>query len=470
MKKTYHYFICLAVLSFFGCKKDLGNYSYTPPSEPVLEAFSDSTFNALVGDSLILAPKISLADGEPLKDLLFTWEILVEEEARADIHTGYPLKVLYNLSPKLRSAKLTIEDQRNGMKYFYRFFILGQTQFSLGQIVLTEDEGTTRLTFIKPDGTMLPNLYYNLHQEHLPNSVVQLFSKPLAYQAGTTEDLWVVSNNPEEESVIINGNTMLRKKYFSEHFFNPPTSITPGRFEASQGLTTGVINGKLYLSISSTAPFAPDFGKFSSPQPGDYTLSEHFMRGSSYFFGYDKAHQAFVSFSGGGDFMASDYMVEGDAFNPKNTGLSNLLFMQATPGPSYAFFKEAGTITELSFGLEMDDYANRKLTVSTKRPFKGAAFQRDNSKWQKSPTNVFYFTSDDKIYRYNPINEDLRALDADFTGKEVSMIKLSSDGKTLSAGTDGTLYSLDVSVGENGRIIKTVSGLEGSPIDIVIRE
>ena len=51
------------------CKKDLGNYNYHSPAEPVISGLIDSTVNAIVGDSLIIRPGVSLADGDPAKDL-----------------------------------------------------------------------------------------------------------------------------------------------------------------------------------------------------------------------------------------------------------------------------------------------------------------------------------------------------------------------------------------------------------------
>ena len=64
-------FLLLAILaSFFAaCKKDLGNYDYNPPSEPSLSAFRDSTFAALLGDSLILKPVITIQGANALTDL-----------------------------------------------------------------------------------------------------------------------------------------------------------------------------------------------------------------------------------------------------------------------------------------------------------------------------------------------------------------------------------------------------------------
>ena len=477
MKCKSIFIFVLFVISVYGCKKDLGNYKYSPPSEPVITSFADSTFNALVGDSLILKPQITIAGADPLKDLTYKWEISVTEDARTDTYTGYPLKIVYNLAPGLRSAKLTISDKRNGMEYFYPFNILGGTQFSVGKTVLSIDNGVTKLSFIKPDDkTILTDLYHTLNGEALPSNPVQLFAKPLAYQPGTVEDYWVICQDPTKNSVVIDGSTMLRKYYFNEQFFSPPAPIVPDYFEASMGTPTGVINDKLYLSITSTAPFAPDFGKFANPQSGDYALSKYFSRTPNFFFGFDTKTKAFVSFDGGGNYMGADYTVDvslstANSFDPKNIGMSDLVFMQAVSGSSYAFFRDAsGTIYELSFNVLMADYNNRTIQPIYKRVFAGASLVQPDTKWQHSVVDVFYFTSNDKIYRYNPLNQDLRALDANFGGKKVTMLQLSADGNTLTTGVDGSVITLDVSVGNNGTIVQTINGIPGAPVDIVIRK
>jgi hypothetical protein len=467
--KLYFLLIFLAV-GLFSCKKDLGNYTYHAPGEPILTQFTDSTFNALVGDTLTLQPKISISGADYKTDLSYQWDILVDEDAREDTYTGYPLKIVYNLAPKLRQAKLTITDKRNGIKYFFPFKILGNTQFSVGTTVLSVDNGVTKLSFIKPDNSILPNLYKSLNGEDLAANPTQLFAKPLAYQPGSVENYWLICQDQTKQSVVVDGNTMLRKNYFNDQFFIAPATINIGSVEAANGTPTAEINGKLYLSVTQTAPFAPDFGKFSSPQSGDYTLSRFYTRTPGYFFGFDATAQSFITFDGGGNYMGNDYATDGTAFNPKKIGTGNMLFMQAQPGQSYAYIKGTdGKIYELSFYIDMDNYDQRAIHVYGKREFKGATLIKDDTKWQKSTVDIFYFTVNDKIYRYNPLNQDLRTLDANMNGKKVSMIKLSADGNTLTAGTDGSLYTLDVSVGKNGTVTKTINGIPGAPIDVVVR-
>lgn len=469
MKHSAIFIYILIAAGLFSCKKDLGNYKYHEPAEPLLYHFTDTTINAIVGDTLYIKPLVNLQDGNYLTDLTYQWDIVVEEEARTETYTGYPLKIVFNLAPEVRTAKLTITDKRNGIKYFFPFKINGTTQFGSGTTVLSVENGVTKLSFVKPDFILLADLYKSINGEDLPANPVQLFGKPVAYQAGTVQDYWVICNDPTKQSVIIDGNTMLRKSYFNSQFFTPPQTINPGSFEATAGTPTGVINGKLYMAVTSTAPFAPDFGKFSNPQSGSYTLSNWYTRTPNYFFGFDPVAQSFITFDGGGNYMGNDYAEDGTGFDPKKIGTSNLVFMQAQPGQSYAYINGGdGKIFELSFYIDMDDYSKRAIHVRYKREFIGEQLVNADTKWQKSTVDIFYFTSNDKIYRYNPLNQDLRTLDANMGGK-VTMIKLSPDGNTLTAGVDGTMYLLDVSVGKNGSISKTVKGIPGEPVDIVVR-
>ncbi|QJB31986.1 hypothetical protein HF324_11540 [Chitinophaga oryzae] len=460
---------CLLAGVIASCKKDLGNYKYHVPAAPQLAGITDSTVNAIVGDSLVISPAVTLEDGNPAKDLVFDWDISVAEEARSDHYTGYPLRIVYNLKPMVRNAKITVTDQRNGIKYFYKFKINGGTRFSKGTAVLSTDKGITRLSFIRPDSTVNPDLYHTLHNEDLPANPVQLFAKPLVYQENSVEDYWVICKDPAKQSVIIDGSTMLRKRYFGEQFFKPPVPMETQAFNGAQGIPTGIINGKLYLSITSTAPYAPDFGKFSSMQTGNYYLAPYYSR-YNFFFGFDTIRHGFVTFDGGGNFMGSDYQVAGSAFNPANLGPGELLYMQVIPSVSYAYYKSAdGNVYEYTFTVQMSNYDLRTIIPSRKRVFKGSALLTPDSRWQRSSVDVFYFTSNDRIYRYNPVNEDLRPLDANFNGKKVTMLKLSTDGNVLTAGIEGSVVRLDVSVGKNGNIAGRVNGIPGAPVDIISR-
>ena len=166
--------LALITVFYTSCKKDLGNYVYSPPSEPVVSGINNATFAALLGDTLTINPKVTLAGADPFKDLDFEWHITVQEELREAVYKGYPLKMVYNLGPGSRDCKLTITDKRNGLFYTFPFKITGTTQFSAGTLVLSNDNGVTKLSFVKPDKTVLVNIYKSLNNDDLPINPVEL--------------------------------------------------------------------------------------------------------------------------------------------------------------------------------------------------------------------------------------------------------------------------------------------------------
>lgn len=61
--KFYKIFLLpLIIICFYGCKKDLGNYTYHSPTDPTAD-IEGKTFPAIEGDSLILKPLITYPGG-----------------------------------------------------------------------------------------------------------------------------------------------------------------------------------------------------------------------------------------------------------------------------------------------------------------------------------------------------------------------------------------------------------------------
>ena len=96
---------------------------------------------------------------------------------------------------------------------------------------------------------------------------------------------------------MVDATTMLKVAAFNQQFLSAPATIKPGRIEDSTGVANGVINNKFYIGTTSTAPFAPDYGKYGNPAPGNYIMSPYFTQTYSYTFGYDTTKTAFISFS-----------------------------------------------------------------------------------------------------------------------------------------------------------------------------
>lgn len=475
MKKILLYVLAFAACLYTSCKKDLGNYDYSPPSEPVIKGVKDVNFSAAIGDSLIIKPEVSLADADPLKDLDFEWRITIIEELREASFKGYPLKLLYNLGTGERAARLIVTDKRNGLIYKYNFKITGTTQFSAGTVILSNEGGTAKLSFVKPDNTVLANIYESLQTGTLPKNPVQLYySKPLPYQLQSKDEYWIMCDDPTTGSVIVTPSTLQYKDNFKSQFFLPPTTVVPGNLETLMGtISHGVINNKLYIGIQSTAPFAPDYGKFANEQIGDYQVSPFITHGGAFYLGYDIKTKGFITFDGAGNYVGKTYnsgIPPTVPFDPKSTGLSNLVYMKASSsGTTYAFFREEDGITyELKFNNQLTA-DSKSIVAEHKRIFAGSANVKADSRWVRNTVNVFYFSSDDKVYRYNPISESLELQEANFSGKKISMLKISADNNRLYVGVDGALHTLDISGDKKGNILSTINGIPGAPVDFLTR-
>lgn len=452
------------------CYRDKGNYDYNVPEEPIVTNL-DTVYSVFVGDSLIIKPTVKYSNPSNLR---FDWKIAIPELLSDISFKGPEVRTVYGLGANRYQGKLTITDSSNGMKYFHAFVVSGKTSFSQGTTVLSLDNGETKLSFIKPDGTVQADIY------EAANLGAKLGGKPkqliglrhASIMPYHTTSYWVFTEEGEK-GVQINSNTMKKVKNLAGNFFTPPATLAPGVFTATQMESmNGVINGKLYVGTTQTWNQNPLYNMFGLPAEGDYNLFDQAVFNSimPYFLGYDKVKKQVVAFTNFGTpaYIGTGYQVVGDTFDLRKVGLDLLYFVQVNDGNCYALGKDAsGTLKEIKFGVQFMGIILLKPEYI--RTFSQPGLITPATKWTYSPGEIFYFTSGSKIYRYNPTNEDVRPLTTDFGGKDVTMIKLIDGGNTMLAGTEGALYHLDVSTGKFGDVLKKQTGIPGQTIDAVIR-
>ncbi|WP_224996334.1 PKD-like family lipoprotein [Cesiribacter sp. SM1] len=469
MKQLSLYYLLLSSVLLTACYEDLGNYDYAPPEEPIVTGIRDSVFVAYIGDTLHIVPGISHSLAET-DNFTFNWQIVVPQEARAEHYEGPELKILFGLKPGQYQGLLTVTDHSNEMKYFYNFEIEGRTEFTQGMVVLSDEGGHARLSFIKPDNSVLPDLYEGIHGEPLPGKPLQLVAVNEAWQPQTIVSYWVLCGEGEKPAVILDASTMIRTKYINDNFFDAPATLKPVALKPTMsGVTTGVISGKLYTGTTSTAPFGPLYGVFGNGSAGDYELSPHFIyQDFQYYIGFDEKQKNFVRFEGNGAYFGTDYTVipVGEGFDPKNPGIDLLYMQYLNSNASFAFGKGAdGQVYELKFSNAADMFF-----TSYKKVFPGSELVTENTKWAANPEEIIFFSSGDKIFRYNPLNEELKTLSTSFAGQEVSMLRFFGNNDLLLAATEGALYILDVGTGKNGSLVQKIEGIPGAPVDVVVRD
>ncbi|MBS1602636.1 MAG: hypothetical protein JST42_08200 [Bacteroidetes bacterium] len=463
--------LCLCAGS---CYKDKGNYSYNAPARPVVTGL-DSIYPAIVGDSLIVAPTITIASKARLG---YEWRIMVGGDSlRTDYYHTQQLRILFALSAQLYAAQLTVVDSSNGMKYFFPFQIQGSTIYSNGYVILSEENGTSQLSFVQPDGAIQPGIYSAINKTELPPNCQQIVGTFHKYiNNGMLFNYWVLCSQGDNPGVELDPNSLQKVRTLRENFFNPPATIAPGYFVNSDGNATmfGVLNGQLWSGAYQTSPFSPVYDQFSLPATGNYQVFNkaiiNLNAGPGIFLGYEVNRKQIVAFTNYGSlgYAGTGYQKIDTAWDPTNIGLNVLDFEQPDGLNGYVFGTNASD-SVYEYGFTATPAGPVMVTTLYKRPFPRQDLVKPDTKWIGSKFNVFYFTSGSTIYSYNPVNKAIAALDADFGGKSISMLKISSDGNTLTTGVDGSVLMLDVSVGKNGNVIKRIDKVPGAPIDVYQR-
>lgn len=469
--------LILSCLFAVACYKDKGNYNYHPVGQPVITNL-DTVYSVFVGDSLVVDPTITIPGSNG--KLGFLWTISDPDLADTNTRfTGPALRIVFGLGAQRYSTRLTIIDSSNMMEYFEDFVISGKTAFSQGTTVLSLENGVTQVSFIKPNDSIQPRIFQAVNpNEALPTQPTQLLEVPEAYQADI-QTYWVFGMGGPNTGVQIDANTFKKKENLADNFFSvPDTTLSPYRmFVDPLGVISGNINGTLYSGTTSTWNQAPTYGMFDLGAQGNYSLSPEIVfnytgtYGPGNFVGFDKNARQFVRFNlyGGIVYFGTNYNVLDTIVDPTNLGMDLVHLQEINGGLCYAYARAPGndTLYEMKFDAEF----NGPFTFQTywKRPFIRQDLITPGMLWQSTPNEILYFTNGATIYRYNPTNQQVVALNASFGGKNVTMLKVSDDGNTLYAGVDGSIYYLNISTGNNGTVTKEIDGLPGTVIDMAIR-
>jgi len=476
MQRLFFYILILAGvgLAVTSCNKDNGNYTYHVPPTPVVKL--DTVYNAILGDTLVIDPKVTISDKSHV--LGYAWQLQTGILTPPIVASGAQLKLVFTLPAGRYIGKLTVTDSANGEKYFYNFIVQGSTIYGKGTLILSQEAGISQLSFVLPDSSMQLRIYKTLNGTDLPANAQQLIPMYNIYlNNGALFNYWIVSSQGSDPGVQIDPNTLLKIKTLKQNFFTTPASVTPGQLlnNPSTGTLEGVLNGQIYLGASQTAYFSDIYGQFGLPATGNYQLFPQaiFNPIFPYFLGYESNKKQVVAFTNFGlaAYIGTGYIdtVAVPSFDPTNVGLDMLDFEQINAGNCYMFGKAANdSVYEYEFGAVFQGII--QINPIHKRPFARQDLIKADTKWASSPKELFFFTSGSTIYEYNPLNQSFKALTTDFGGKPITMLKASADGNTLTTGVDGSVLFLDVSTGKYGDVIRRIDNIPGSPMDVYVRQ
>lgn len=468
--------IIVAVLFLLtNCYKDKGNYQIDMPLEPEVVGL-DTLYEAFVGDSLVIVPQIK---GIPADKLQGDWRIYVPEavDSGQNRYQGTELRIVFGLQAKTYRARLTLTNMENGMKYFYNFRIKGITEFSKGSLVLSDDSGVTKLSFIKKDGIVQPNIYEVINQVPLPERPKSIFYLNNEFTGNTPLGYWIIGAHDGVRIDVNNlANEQLKPGTLRDNFFSaPPTIDVGGLVNHPQGVMMGVVNGRFYGGTTSTWDQSNTYGMFGTYAEGSYELASEFVLSSVNnafsVIAFEKNKRQFVRLNiyGSPMYFGTEYsVINPDIFNPLDVAMDLVKIVQINNSDTYAYMKDNnGQIYELKFNVNYNGPFT--FTAGHKRLFANQEWIDENTPMVATRNGNMYIGYQNKVYRYNPISQQVQLLEAEF-GNAVTMLKVDDDEKTLIVGADNSLFYLAIQTGENGRLIEKISNIPGNPVDIAWRK
>ena len=457
----YTCFAALAVVLLASCLDDKGNYSYTAPEEPLVAI--DSVYPVTIGEQLLIRPGVTFTDKSRLS---FHWEISDPVLMATREYDGEALDMLFNLNARTYMARLIVSDNGNGMKYFYPFLIEGRTAFSEGILLLSSDNDNARLTFIYPDGEAREVYEFMNGGESLPRDplqIIALYNPNLVW--GLYMGYWITCAYCDNPGVLVDPATFVKIRTFKENFFDiPDTPVIPGHLiPLDNGTMAGVINGKFYVGRFEGYHEWPGFGFFSPPVQGSYTLAPFsVMTDATFHWSYDIVKRALVCFIPPAGMMFEVQHIQGPPviWDPAHVDL-DFITLLSSPTGCYLFGRDdGGTVEELAF-----QPAGQSAISRYRRPFLHAGLLTPRTLWAAYLTEI-YFSSGDNLYRYNPNSQQADLLSGAELDGEITLLEVGRDANQLVVGTSGNLYWLDISPGQEGRVIKHLDGFPGNPVDI----
>lgn len=224
MKK---YLLFLGVILLWGCIEDKGNYEYIPCRDLTVKNM-ESGYILTVGESVELTPKVIVEYDKTeteIKGAKLEWKL------NQKVVCNEPVFVFEAETNGLFAGLLRIIDPVSGSSSFQEFTITVQSKYENGFVILAEEGGKSRLSFIrskwtsKPDTVVYAGEYKHIYiQENgedlkgLPYSVTEHWKNDNGEQNG--ELTLITADGQGVYAQELNGESMKRETWIRQEFEN----------------------------------------------------------------------------------------------------------------------------------------------------------------------------------------------------------------------------------------------------------
>jgi len=439
MKKLI-YILAIFAIGLSGCLKDEGNYDYLDLNEVIeINGIDESYSMYKFEDILQISPEITFSNDDE-SNFEFEWSlnywILEEDENGYSTRQNY--EVIISNEKNLEFVAdhtipyedffgvFTVKNSATGIEFKYNFNLRVQNAYEYGYFFLCEKGDDGELFLIKENGSTIPDLHEMLTGNSIAGKPLQMES----VKSGIFLDLVIFADAAPNFGSVFDFNKLDYKwgavKCFHEEIVEEPLTINS--FGAFNDIYT-IANGHYYYTAGMAFGDYKPYISLDVPdveEPADYVAQTGF--GVSFLHCVDPG-----TLWAPGQWGAIDVVMhEGQELVMPGS----CLFMGAEPGGSpYAsgvnthfYIKNNDIVSEYVINSKMDFsvWKNAHLLTS-QREFVNSTLILNDSKFVSSYSErYFYFSSENKIYRYNyDAPDDAPALIAELpVGQKISYMYL----------------------------------------------
>ncbi|MDR0544574.1 MAG: hypothetical protein LBG30_04420 [Odoribacteraceae bacterium] len=478
--------LLLACFCYQACYEDKGKYDYLPINKVTI-TFDAYTLTAYLGDTLKYTPKITFEDPSDTLGFEYWWEnkgnmgLLGRREV---INEGRELRFLAPIVGQ-QNIQICVREISSGYITEGSVSINAVSRYSKGWLILREDAGQSKLSFILPERSVpgdntSPHVYtpyVDLYSTLYPDAALGSGPVALSQMLGSRGLMTAFYILQQSGSACFNGVSYQQELLLSQEFVGgSPANLQPIDYMHT-GYVAMLMNADhaVYFRSpyygSNTDFFTYSFANFPMEHQGKLLNVEFFIpsvAGYAFFTAaYDKEGKRFLWIyagnvtTGGAILPAPAFTLPGEYLDYNNTADANVLYS--------AFYNEAlvgslGQSHNITVYERGGNYyvqrcrgtggqqlsvlpAEQPLYDFTNNPFPNPGFLSANTKFYQLKTRAYlFFATGNNIYWYDHLGGSARLFYTLPAGAEV--VAMSSNPQETELGialSNGKFVIIDVS-------------------------
>jgi hypothetical protein len=446
MKKIYILLFVGIALFLGACKKDKGNYDYTPNEIISVEGMEKSYTTISEKDKLVLDPKVTSTD--PNASFEYLWGIY-ETNVQGSVPVldtiGRQKALNYLVKQPAKAWVLVLRVTNKNTKYaqYFTANINVVTEFTRGWYVAKDDGINADLDLFLTPTSIQPtekreNIFSLINGNKLEGKarMMNFFTAYKSTVTGTSANTRALFFNTDKDMVAINISTLKTIRNYNALFIEAPSPKAPATSYIGQSAYYLINDGQMHAIYA----FSVNTGQFGARKMKDaantpYRLSDYFL--TSYLtdpYVFDETSSSFLSMSQGYGSVMTAISDDATTKMPANNNNKRVLYMGYKsavylPAPDYrykitgfAIFQDKTDPALKILSEVAPSLTKMKLTNDT---LKTTDMIYNASNWTllDGDENMMYFVVNNQVWSRNLSNKFEQLQYSPPAGEEVTFIR-----------------------------------------------